>query len=192
MQWQFTIYVAILGLSTLIAACVAVFAWRRRAVRGGAALAVLMVAVTVYAGASALEAAAVGVPAKIFWSKVLYFGSMTSPSLLLIFALNYAGHDRWLKRPLLAALFILPVIAIGLVWTNESHNLIWTGFRPSLVGENLLIYDHGPAFWAIVVYLYLTVAAATAVKIDDGKIFRQEARQFHCTGKFPETHRSAD
>ena len=163
MHWQFTIYAAILGISTLIAASVAVFAWHRRAVPGGATLAVLMLAATIYAGLSALEVAAVGIPAKVFWAKLQYLGSMTCPPLLLVFALDYARRERWFNGRTVAAVFVIPVITIGLAWTNEAHGLIWTGFRPSLVGENLLIYEHGPAFWIAVVYSYSVVAAATFV-----------------------------
>ncbi len=165
MQWQFTSYAAILSLSTIIAASVTVYAWQRRSVHGGASLALLMLAVTVYAGTSALEAAAVGIPAKVFWSKVQYLGSMTCPPLLLVFALDYARCERWFNWRTVTAAFVIPVITIGLAWTNELHGWIWTGFRPSLVGENLLVYEHGPAFWIAVAYLYFAVAAATFVLV---------------------------
>ncbi|MBP7686709.1 MAG: PAS domain-containing protein, partial [Thermoflexales bacterium] len=163
MQWQFTIYAAILGLSTIIAASMAIAAWRRRAVQGGTSLALLMMAATIYAGTSGFEAAAVGIPAKIFWSKLQYLGAMTCPPLLLVFALDFARCDRWLNWRTVVAAFVLPVIAIGLAWTNEVHAWIWTGFQSNPLGENLLIYEHGPAFWVIVVYLYFATAAATFV-----------------------------
>jgi PAS domain S-box-containing protein len=165
MQWQFTTYAAILGLSTIIAASVVVHLWQRRALHGGATLSLLMLAVTIFAGTSSLEAAALGVPAKVFWSKVQYLGSMTCPPLLLVFALDYARCERWFNRRTVAAAFVIPVIAIGLAWTNELHGLIWTGFQPSLVGENLLIYEHGPAFWIAVAYAYFAVAAATFILV---------------------------
>ncbi|MBI5564053.1 MAG: PAS domain-containing protein [Chloroflexi bacterium] len=173
MQWHFTIYAAILSVSTIIGASVAVLVWQRRAVHGGATLAVLMLAASIYAGASTLEAAAVGIPAKIFWSKVQYLGSMTCSPLLLVFALDYARCERWFNWRTVAAAFVIPIITIGLAWTNEAHGLIWTGFQFSEVGENLLIYQHGPAFWIAVVYSYVAVAAATVV------LLRNVARSIH-------------
>lgn len=179
MQWHFTIYSAILGLSTLIAAGVLVVAWRRRAVHGGTSLALLMLSATIYAGTACLESAAVGIPAKVFWSKLQYLGSMTCPPLLLVFAMDYARCERWLNWRTISAAFALPVIGIGLAWTNEAHNWIWTDFQPSLAGENLLIYIHGPAFWIIVAYLYFVTAAATVVLvrnvIHSTSVYRRQA-----------------
>jgi len=173
MQWHFTIYAAILGISTAIGVSVAVLVWQRRTVHGGATLAALMLAAAVYAGVSALEAAAVGIPAKVLLSKLQYLGSMTCPPLLLVFALDFARCERWFNWRTVTAAFVIPVITIGLAWTNEAHGLIWTGFRPSLVGENLLIYEHGPAFWFAVLYSYVAVAAATFV------LLRNAARSTH-------------
>jgi len=179
MQWHFTIYAALLSLSTAIGVSVAVLVWQRRAVHGGASLAMLMLAASVYAGASALEAAVVGIPAKVFLSKVQYLGSMSCPPLLLVFALDYARCERWFNWRTVAAAFVIPVIIIGLAWTNEAHGWIWTGFHPSLIGENLLVYEHGPAYGIAVAYSYVIVAAATFVLLRNAArlthVYRQQA-----------------
>jgi PAS domain S-box-containing protein len=161
MNWRLTIYVWLMLVPAAIAAGTALYAWRRRAARGARALVALMIACLIFALTGALEAAAVGIPNKVFWSRVQYFGAMTSPVLFLIFALDYGRHARWLTPRTILGLMIVPAIGIALAWTNDAHHLIWEGFIPSPVGDNLLIYVHGPAFWLIIAYLYAAVLIGT-------------------------------
>lgn len=163
MNWRLTIYVWLMLVPAAIAAGTALYAWQRRAARGARALVALMIACMIFALTGALEAAAVGIPNKVFWSRVQYFGAMTSPVLFLIFALDYGRHARWLTPRTILGLMIVPAIGIALAWTNDFHHLLWVGFIPSPVGDNLLIYVHGPAFWLIIAYLYAAVLIGTVI-----------------------------
>ena len=163
MNWRLTIYVLLMLASAAIAAAAGLYAWRRRPARGARGLVVLMGSCTIFALTGALEAAAVGIPNKVFWSRVQYFGAMTSPVLFLIFALDYGRYSRWLTPRAILSLMIVPAIGIALAWTNDAHHLIWAGFIPGPVGDNLLIYVHGPAFWLIIAYDYTAVLIGTVI-----------------------------
>lgn len=51
---------------------------------------------------------------------------------------------------------MVPLLTLGLAFTNPLHHLIWTGFTPSPHGLNLAIYGHGLMWWiGVVGYTYL-------------------------------------
>jgi signal transduction histidine kinase len=158
-MWHFTPYAYAYLVTGGVSLSMALICWRRRAIPGGTVLALLMLAVAAWAIFGALEMAAVGIPAKVFWSKVAYLGTTPSPALLLIFALTYSQQHRWLTRRNILALFVLPVLTILLAATNEWHHLVWTSFTPSPSGDNVLIYGHGVGFWVLVAYSYLALTA---------------------------------
>ena len=60
---------------------------------------------------------------------------------------------------------VVPVISLGLAFTNEWHGLIWSSVTPSPAGENLVIYGHGAWFWfGVIGYSYLMLLSATQPK----------------------------
>ena len=152
MEWQITPYAIAYFCAGLIALGVARAAWRRRAIPYGGVLARVLFAVAEWSLAGALEMAAVGVTAKIFWSVVAYLGTVTGPVWLLLFALEYTHQTRWLTRGKVIAYLIVPLAIFALAATNDAHHLIWTTFTPA--PGNLLIYGHGVAFWILVAYSY--------------------------------------
>lgn len=165
-QWQLTPYTIALLISTVVTAVVALAVWYRRTARGGMALFWFMLAVVEWQLAAACEAAAIGIPAKILWSKICYIGTLSAPVLLFIFVLKHSHQEKWLTRRNLALLWVIPVTSFGLAVTNEWHHLIWISFIPSAdPAKNILIYGHGIWFWIMVAYAYLLLFTATLVLI---------------------------
>ncbi len=178
MRWIVTPYAIALFIAAVISAAAAVAAWRRRDAPGGRPLALLMVAVAEWSLAVALEAVAVGVPHKVFWSVVQYIGVVSSPVFLLMLALEYAQLDRWLTRRRQIALWVIPVVTFTMATTNQWHGLLWPSFTPSADPDsNMLIYGHGPWFWIEVVYFYLLVGVAGAILVWTSYRFRDVHRQ---------------
>ncbi|MCX6032691.1 MAG: PAS domain S-box protein [Chloroflexi bacterium] len=157
MIWHFNVYVAIYFIAAAVSAGVAAYAWRLRTRPGAVQLAWLMAAGAEWSLAAGLEAAAVGIPAKVFWSKVEYLGSNSSPVLFLLFALAYSRPERTLGRRTAALIWVIPALTFLLAAVNEWHHLVWTGFTPSPVGDNILIYGHGIWFYVSVAYFYLVI-----------------------------------
>ena len=158
MAWHFTPYVVIFFIAAAVSAAVAVYAWRQRTVPGALQLAWLMAAGAEWSLTGGLEAAAVGIPAKVFWSQIEYIGADTGPVLFLLFALAYARPTRPLPRWVTALAWVIPIATILLAATNAWHHLIWTGFTPDTAGNNILTYHHGPWFYFAVAYFYLLIA----------------------------------
>lgn len=149
-------------ISVVVALFVAVISWQRRRTSGGLTLFLLMVAVAQWGLFSAVEIAAQTIPEKIFWSKIAYIGTLTSPVFFLLFALDYTGKRKWLSFQSTSLFLIIPVLTFLLALTNEHHGQIWNSFTPHPENPMILQYGHGPLFWVGVFgYGYLCILIAS-------------------------------
>lgn len=154
--------VILYATAAVAAGVVALLSLRRRNTPGGLALGLMQLAVTEWQVGTAFEIATPVLADKILWAKIEYLGSLSVAPCLLIFAIQFSGHEAWLKRRNVARLFIVPVITWLLAATNEWHGWIWNRFTLAPASANLLIYGHGPAFWiGVVGYSYLLSLLST-------------------------------
>lgn len=163
MTWQITPFSVVTMLVAVMATATAIEVWRQRSARGGLQLALMLACIAEWCASVALESAAVGIPAKVFWSKVEYIGITCSMTFLLQFALVYSQQDRWLADRRVHLLWAMPATFTLLAWTNDLHGLLW----PSLVmapGEgNVLIYGHGPVFFVGIATFTLVLLLSSAL-----------------------------
>lgn len=162
-----------ISLAIFLAAFVNLFvaysSWQRRKSKGGVYFAYAMMAITFWTVCAGLDYAAVPVALKVFFAKLEYLGYCSAVALFTAFSLSYAGHEDWLKKPWGKLLLIgIPVSTILLAWTNELHGLIWTAFRPGEMADNVLIFEHGPAFawvalsgYVLIVIIFVSLWTAT-------------------------------
>lgn len=179
MNWQYSPYAMALFGTAAITALVGVVAWRRRSVRGGAALAAMLFAVAEWSLAAGLEEAAVPSALKIILSKIEYLGYVCIPPFFLLFSLHYAGQRKWLARKWVSVLWIVPVVTLTLALTNDWHGVLWSSFAPTTVnGIQRLIYGHGPWFWVVVAHVYALVMTGAVViaraTLRLGRVYRRQ------------------
>ncbi|RME06539.1 MAG: hypothetical protein D6803_06230 [Anaerolineae bacterium] len=162
--WQHTLSILFLLLAAVISAITAWLVWQRRKASAAVPLSALMLATALWAGGYALELNSATLGGKLFWAKVQYLGVATTPTLLLWFALQFAG---WLERPpkrLIALLAAEPVIILLLFWTNDYHRLYWRAW--SLVQGEVFVTmsrEYGVLFWVHLVYTYLALGASVLI-----------------------------
>lgn len=97
---------------------------------------------------------------KIMFSKISYWGVYNCVPLFLLFTIHYIGKTNWLTTRKIALFWVVPVIMIVLVSTNEFHHLIWSGFAASpRAGDNILFYFRGPLYWLGVINNYVMLIA---------------------------------
>jgi signal transduction histidine kinase/CheY-like chemotaxis protein len=190
MNHVFTIYSLFYIGTFLVSFFVAFLAFQRKAVIGAKELAWLMFATGSGAFWIIFETTAPTVAQKIFWSKLEYSGGLASPVLYYIFVLRFTGKDNLLSRRNILLLFIIPVITYLLVLTNDSHELIWSGFSPISEKTNLMEYFHGIGFWiGYILYSYilllLSVVYLIHFIIHKTKAFRSQALIILTGGMFP-------
>lgn len=166
MTLQFNPYIIPSLISALVAFSVAFAAWRRRAVPGAISLSLLMLSAGFWALAYCLELSASSLQAQILWSKIEYLGIVNIPVLYLVFALEYAKQENYLKRRKTLLLWVIPVLTLILTWTNELHALIWSNFHQVILNNDLILrVDHGIFFWIYAAYSYVLLLLGAIVLI---------------------------
>lgn len=158
----FTPYIIPLLIATLITLALASYAWQRREASGAIAFAILMLVLTEWSFAYALELASAELVGKIFWAKVQYFGITSLPVAWLSFALQYTNRQTWLRRRYLALAVIVPLITVLLVWTNEAHGLVWAQTQLDFSGPFVALdLTYGMWFWINWIYSYFLLLFGT-------------------------------
>jgi PAS domain S-box-containing protein len=164
---QFSHFAIAFAIATAICSALSLYVWQRRRVTGGYYFALFLAAAAVWALASALENSVADMPSKILFSKLSYLGVATVAPLWLLFILDYSRRSRWLRSRWLPLIWAVPVTVIILAFTNEWHGLIWTSVTP--VSDELgatLIYTHGPAVLAHIVYAYMLLLGGSIILLD--------------------------
>ena len=153
-----------------IAIVVAFLLWRRRTLIGAWYLMWLEVAVAAWSCAAAFEMAATVVPLKIWWTQVSYVGVTSAPVFFFLFAAEFGQQSHWLSTHRVAALFLLPAFFLFAAATNQFHGLIWqeVWMRPDSFWA---MYEHGPLFWAMVVYEYTLLVAGIVFLLQAQRLF---------------------
>ena len=155
--------------------------WQRRKTKDGDYFAFSVLALTLWTLASAFDYTAVPIALKVFfakWESVFYNIAL---GLFFSFVMAYVGYRQWLKGFWGRLLIWAPLtINILITVTNDWHGLFWTGFTRSDIGDNILIFQHGPAYYWVAVTGYLFVAAMLAALLravfSASQIGRRQAR----------------
>jgi PAS domain-containing protein len=168
------------AVASAISLVVLGFGVRRHASPGGTAFSALMAAVVWWTLFAALEAAAVDQRLKIALSTAEYLGTVSTAPCFFLFALRRRTGDRPVPLVGNALLWLVPVATVAAIVTNPLHRLFWSGFSASpLAGSNLLVYGHGPLFYAHTGYSFLVTLSATILLVRTAlgaqRVFRLQA-----------------
>jgi hypothetical protein len=119
-------------------------------------------------------------PFKILMSKIEYIGIIIVPVTFFILVLYFSGYTNWTNVKKNFFLLIIPLITLGLVFTNEQHELIWKELFLHQSGRYLFLHIHyGIGFWVYASFSYLLLAISYVILIKTiiGKIriFKMQA-----------------
>ncbi|HEY90117.1 MAG TPA: PAS domain S-box protein [Thermoflexia bacterium] len=162
MHWQYTPYIIPLFIGAIVSGALVLWGWRRRPSPGASWFTAMMFSAGLWASFYILEMGSTTLPATVLWSKMQYLGAVTLPVTWLSLVLIYTGQRQWLTRRNVALLFIIPLITLVLVWTNEHHELLWidVGMRTG-APFNALSFTRGAWYWVNIAYAYLNFALST-------------------------------
>jgi PAS domain S-box-containing protein len=147
-------------------ACLAVYAfyvWRHRRASAGASLAVVLAAAGWWSLAYALELAATDLSTKLRWGDAKWLGICLLPPAWFAFTMRYTRRDRWVNRPVMAALAVPPVAVIVLLAIPATHDLVRYYPPEEAADPAEAIAQVGPLFWPFLVYADLVVWGCTAL-----------------------------
>jgi len=152
-------YSAALSVAGIICFIVAAVIWQmRRASAGAVSLMILMLALSWWDLTYALFWAGAPAPSYYFWLDSTYVGVVIVPLVVFVFTLQLTRYGHWVKRPLILALCVEPVLVLFFLFTDPWFNLFFGGKRLPGMG---MIPNGGPIFWANIVYSYGLVLFST-------------------------------
>lgn len=165
-------------LGTGVSVYSAFLMWSRRKMKGGLTLFVLLLAFTLWTFCYGMEMASTSLAADVVWSKISYFATCSAPVLFFIFSLQFTGREQTLTRSRVLLLWIIPLVSLLLVVTNEFHHLIWSAVVPNLASnQGNYIYYHGFWFWILNVYSYIVLVFATLFLVMEAMLRRKGNKQ---------------
>lgn len=156
-------YVVILCLTAIVSSCVALTAWvRREGTLSAQPFIWLMVAIAIYAAAAAASELSPSVQRLVWWTTLEHVASNSVVAFYLTFTLYFTGFKPWLIRRRQALIWLVPVLNVLLVITNQWHGLVWTGFTIHPNNSHLNIIHHGPGYYWIATCFYIYVVTGSA------------------------------
>ncbi len=171
MDYQFTSVFYLQSLPSLFALVLILILWKRRHVEGVVYLILFEFCTAIWSIADGFEHASTAINLKIFWSQFAILGASAIPPLFLLFTLAYFRSEKFPGRRIIAILFLLPLITLGLSTTNQYHHLVWE--KIELVDLNGSIYYYGKWFWIYVFYeLSVSILAVLILLIDTIKFYK--------------------
>jgi len=165
MEWNFELYSLLLFYCVPVALIIARILWQRRAQRGALFLSLLMAAVAEWSLPFGLQSAIVDVAPKMVFVRLSYLGITVSPALVFLFALEYSQRRNWLKGWRIGLLFLIPILYVFLVFTNDQHFLVWDS-SVTITENNQIVFHYGPAFWVMLIYFYLLLAISSFLLVE--------------------------
>lgn len=144
-----------------IVAYLGVYGWHRRHIPPAKPFAIACLLAGFWILGVILELSAVDFSTKVFWVKFQAIWQLPVVAFIACFILQYAGLGQWLNRRTYALLFILPLLSVLLIVTNDLHHLIWTGFHMN----RYVVVSPGRLYWFFNSYIYILGLVNLAVLI---------------------------
>lgn len=160
-------------LSLFLSALVGVYAWRYRQSPGIQTFIYVTLAEMSWIIGYIFELASPSLQGKLLWDDFQFIGSMFMPLMLLIFAYEFTGLEKFLTRRIRVLLAAFPILFLTLLYTNPIHGLVRTPTAEIIPGVpfDILLYDYTPLMWTGFIFGYITYIAATVLFIRN--LFRQ-------------------
>ncbi|WP_236346729.1 histidine kinase N-terminal 7TM domain-containing diguanylate cyclase [Paenibacillus plantiphilus] len=125
---QLTMYISLIAVSGVLCSFIGIYAYFRRKEMPGASTFMIYIAVqAIYIFAYAFQLSSDTLVEIKRWTILEYIGIAFAPVLGLKLILRYIGKS--VSRVLSAALFVIPVITMALVSTNDLHHLFYKSMK---------------------------------------------------------------
>ena len=138
----------------------------RRDAPGALWAAVLLGAVAWWSGGNAYEVLAPELSQKIFAAQAQYFGILLVPTAFLMLTVAFTRQLGLLRRRVWWVLAVEPAVMLAVVWTNGAHGLLWPTTEIERFGAaELLVLQHGPAFWVNNLYSHALLLTGVVILV---------------------------
>ncbi|WP_207429750.1 histidine kinase N-terminal 7TM domain-containing protein [Pedobacter sp. SYSU D00535] len=147
----------------------------------GKYLGYLMLAAALWAFAYALELMQTNLARMITIVKIEYIGIAFLPAFWMLFVLKFLGKETYLRIRYISLLFLVPLVTVIMVWSNEWHRLHYTIVYLEEHGNfNLFKFQEGPWYIVFTIYYYLVLLLSVVLllksKVDSDVLLRKQKR----------------
>ncbi len=116
--------------------------------------------------ANTLEISARTEADNLFWSRAIYLFIPFIPLLWLSFTYSVSGEGRAFPRRAFGLLLIVPLVTLGMVFSDSWMGYIWPSISYLEQGGYVVsIRSHGPWFAVYVIHTYLVAAAGLVIAV---------------------------
>ncbi len=148
-------YPFVLIITALAAVVVAVYIYLRFRAPGVQPFTWLMLAIAQRSLFAGLELLSTDLQETILFAKLSFIGITAIPPIWILFVLEYTQEEVWFPRVLKRLMWVMPVLTLGLVLTNEYHESIWQNPQLITTGTGAALdFTFGPWFWLYGIYSY--------------------------------------
>ena len=149
----YSLPLAAVSVLAIIASALITYRHRERRVIAGA---LLVLGSSIWLMMQALEFTSDSLSIKLLFYMLRYVGVVTVPGAWLVLAMLISGYERHVNKRNIFALTIVPLLSLFLIFTNKSHNLMFSNVTLDATDPSLpLVVTFGPAYWALaVMYSY--------------------------------------
>ncbi len=190
MNWQFNIYVFALAFNFLIGAFLFGLIRKKKETSVAKYFSLFLLGITFYDFATTFELSSTVLNTKIFFSKVSYFGAVSTAVFWLFFTASFSQKTKIITSKYSYLFWVIPTIILIAAFTNEHHHLVW----PNVYLENtkngvIAIYKHGIIFYTNVIYSYLLMMYGTYLLISQvvsfPRVYKKQAIIFILAAVIP-------
>ncbi len=174
-QWIF--FASILLLNTVTALVIAALLMRRPPAPGLNSLISMLAMLAVWSFGYAMITVVPSLELKRFWLKFENIGILTVPVLWFFFTLQYTRLDKWLNKYTSALFFILPLISIIILFSDNWFHYYYASIHPVSVNGGPLVIERGPWYRLILFYPYLLELISIGLLIWRGLQYRNIYRR---------------
>ncbi|AGG08537.1 ATPase [Dehalococcoides mccartyi] len=164
-SYLFFYYLA-MTISLLACLTVVVLSWKNREAPVARSMLALGVATFIWGFGFMFEAASSSLSQQLLFNNIGYLGSMSVPVIWLIFAIQYTNTGKSFENWKKALLFIFPLFIVIMVWSNDTHHLMWSNEHQTTSGSFLIVAKtYGVLFWVAVAHNYTLITGVTIILI---------------------------
>jgi diguanylate cyclase (GGDEF)-like protein len=121
----------------------------------------LMLAVAIYALSYGVELNNAELPGMMWAVRAEYLGVTCIPALWLSLVFYYTGREKWVRPWRTYLLWVIPLIVLVAVYTNDLHHQFYTSISINQDGPfPMLNAGHGPVYWLHMAYSFVAFFGA--------------------------------
>lgn len=138
-----------------MALVIAALLMRRPPAPGLKSLVYMLIMLAVWSFGYAMITVVPSLEIKRLWLKFENIGILTVPVLWFFFTLQYTRLDKWLNKYIGALFFILPLLSIIILFSDNLFHYYYSSIHPVSVHGGPLVIERGPWYRFILFYPYL-------------------------------------